>query len=65
MVALVKDLLLEASDVIHDEGLLSGVDKVDAIGCSDEAEAAHSEQLTESACHQSIIFNSGQLHTHI
>lgn len=65
VVSLVEDLLLQTSKVVHDEGLLSGVDEIDAVGCGDKPEAAQGEQLTQSACHQSIIFNSGQLHTHI
>lgn len=65
MVTLVEDLLLQSSEIVHDEGLLSGVDEIDAVGCGDKAEAAEGEQLTQSACHQSIIFNSGQLYTHI
>jgi hypothetical protein len=58
MVALMEDLFLEACEVVHDEGLLSGVNQEDAVGSSDETDTAECQQLTELVRH-SIIFNSG------
>ena len=52
-----EDLLLESGEVVHDEGLLSGVDEVDAVGGSEQSEAAQRQQLAELVRHyRRIIF---------
>jgi hypothetical protein len=57
MISLVEDLLLQAGEIVHDEGLLSGVDEVETVGSGEESEAADSEQLTELVRHyRKIIF---------
>ena len=51
MVTLMEYLLLEPGEVVHDEGLLSRIDQVDAVGYGQESDAAQSEELTELVSH--------------
>ena len=52
VIALVEDLLLQSSEVVHDKGLLPRIDKVDAVGCSEQSNAAKCQQLTQFVRHQ-------------
>jgi hypothetical protein len=46
-----EDALLEAGEVVHNEGLLSGVDQVEAVGGGDQSEAGEGEKLAELVRH--------------
>lgn len=56
MVTLMEHLLLETSEVVHDQRLLSGIDQVDAVGKGEEAEASECEQLTEFVSHDLKLY---------
>jgi hypothetical protein len=57
VIALVEDALLKAGKVVHDEGLLSGVDQIEAVGSGQQCEAAQRQQLAELVRHyRRIIF---------
>ncbi len=46
-----EDALLQAGEVVHDEGLLARVHQVETVGGSDESEAGEGEQLAELIRH--------------
>jgi hypothetical protein len=47
----VEDVLLQASEVVHDERLLPRIDEVETVGGSDQSEAGQGEQLAEPIRH--------------
>lgn len=50
-----KHLLLESSEVIHDESLLSRVNQVEAVGSSNQRCAGQRHEVTESIRHSFYI----------